>query len=78
MTAPWPSFASAKRTRPPSRPQAGDYWRGTSNGYVFTTGWGEPIYPDTAFSLMTKLIRAHNHPKSGPRPKMSFHDRKGR
>ena len=45
---------------------AGDYWRGTSNGYVFTTGWGEPIYPDTASSLMTKLIRAHNHPKSGP------------
>ncbi|MGN6175423.1 MAG: tyrosine-type recombinase/integrase [Streptosporangiaceae bacterium] len=40
-----------------------------SNGYVFTTGWGEPIYPDTASSLMTKLIRAHNHPKSGPRPK---------
>ena len=48
---------------------AGDYWRGASNGYVFTTGWGEPIYPDTASSLMTKLIRAHNHPKSGPRPK---------
>ena len=48
---------------------AGDYWRGTSNGYVFTTGWGEPIYPDTVTSLMTKLIRAHNEPKSGPRPK---------
>jgi integrase len=48
---------------------AGDYWRGASNGYVFTTGWGEPIYPDTASSLMTKLIRAHNHPKSGARPK---------
>ena len=26
--------------------------------YVFTTGWGEPIYPDTVTSLMTKLIRA--------------------
>jgi integrase len=25
---------------------------------VFTTGWGEPIYPDTVTSLMTKLIRA--------------------
>jgi integrase len=48
---------------------AGDYWRGTSNGYVFATGWGEPIYPDTASSLMTKLIRAHNQPKSGSRPK---------
>jgi len=50
----------------------GDYWRGTRNGYVFTTGWGEPIYPDTASSLMTKLIRAHNHPKDGPRPKDSL------
>ena len=48
---------------------AGDYWRGTSNGYVFTTGWGEPIYPDTASSLMTKLIRAHNQPEKGPHPK---------
>ena len=48
---------------------AGDYWRGASNGYVFTTGWGEPIYPDTASSLMTKLIRAHNEPENGPRPK---------
>jgi hypothetical protein len=27
---------------------------------MFTTGWGEPIYPDTVTSLMTKLIRA-NH-----------------
>jgi hypothetical protein len=25
---------------------------------VFTTGWGEPIYPDTVTSLMTKLIPA--------------------
>ena len=25
---------------------------------MFTTGWGEPIYPDTVTSLMTKLIRA--------------------
>jgi integrase len=48
---------------------AGDYWRGTSNGYVFTTGWGEPIYPDTVTTLMTKLIRAHNEPENGPRPK---------
>ena len=26
---------------------------------MFTTGWGEPIYPDTVTSLMTKLIRAN-------------------
>ena len=23
--------------------KAGDSWRGTKDGYVFTTGWGEPI-----------------------------------
>ncbi len=49
--------------------KAGDSWRGIKDGYVFTTGWGEPIYPDTVTSLMTKLIRAHNEPEEGPRPK---------
>jgi integrase len=49
--------------------RVGDSWRGTKDGYVFTTGWGEPIYPDTVTSLMTKLIRAHNTPEHGPRPK---------
>jgi integrase len=49
--------------------QAGDSWRGTKDGYVFTTGWGEPIYPDTVTSLMTKLIRTHNLPGQGPCPK---------
>ena len=48
---------------------AGDSWRGTRDGYVFTTGWGEPIYPDTVTSLMTKLIRAHNDPDQGPSPR---------
>lgn len=48
--------------------RAGDSWRGTKDGYVFTTGWGEPIYPDTVTSLMTKLIRAHNRPEHSPRP----------
>jgi integrase len=48
--------------------QAGDSWRGTRDGHVFTTGWGEPIYPDTVTSLMAKLIRAHNEPGQGPRP----------
>jgi integrase len=49
--------------------KAGDSWRGTKDGYVFTTGWGEPIYPDTVTSLMTKLIRAHSEPDRGSRPK---------
>jgi integrase len=48
--------------------KAGDSWRGTKDGYVFTTSWGEPIYPDTVTSLMTKLIRAHNEPDQGPLP----------
>ena len=47
----------------------GDYWRGTSNGYIFTTGWGEPIYPDNVTTLMTKLICAHNEPENERRPK---------
>jgi integrase len=49
--------------------RTGDSWRGIKDGYVFTTGWGEPIYPDTVTSLITKLIRAHNEPENGPRPK---------
>ena len=49
--------------------QAGDSWRGTKDGCVFTTGWGEPIYPDTVTSLMSKLIRAYNEPDQGSRPK---------
>jgi integrase len=49
--------------------RAGDSWRGTTDGYIFTTGWGEPIYPDTVTTLMSKLIRAHNEPEQGARPK---------
>jgi integrase len=26
--------------------RAGDSWRGARDGYIFTTGWGEPIYPE--------------------------------
>jgi integrase len=37
----------------------GPEWRGTDD-YVFTTGWGEPIYPDTVSSLMADLIRSYN------------------
>lgn len=59
--------------------RAGDSWRGTKDGHVFTTGWGEPIYPDTVTSLMTKLIRAHNKRERGPRardhlPHARLHD----
>jgi integrase len=37
----------------------GTGWRGTED-YVFTTGWGEPVHPDTVSSLMAGLIRSHN------------------
>ena len=48
---------------------AGHSRRGTTDGYAFTTGRGEPIYPDTVTSLMTKLIRAHHQPDQSHRPK---------
>jgi integrase len=49
--------------------KAGDSWRGVKDGYVFTTGWGEPIYPDTVTSLMTKLIHATTSLSKGRRPR---------
>ncbi len=49
------------------RSTAGEEWKGADD-YVFTTGWGEPIYPDTVTSLVSKLIQAYNAPKSGPKP----------
>jgi integrase len=48
---------------------AGEEWRGNDGGHVFTTGWGEPIYPDTVGWLMTKIVRGYNSPADGPRPK---------
>jgi hypothetical protein len=54
---------------------ADDYWRGTSNGYVFTTGWGEHIYPDTVTTLMTKLIRTTTSPRTGRAGWTSCHTR---
>lgn len=46
----------------------GQEWKGTSD-HVFTTGWGEPIHPDTVSSLVATMIRRHNDPKTGPKPK---------
>lgn len=49
-------------------------WKGTDD-YVFTTGWGDPIYPDTVSSLMPTFIKAHNkaQPKK-PLPHARLHD----
>jgi hypothetical protein len=41
---------------------------------VFSTAWGEPIHPDTASSLMTKLINTHNDRQDEPLPRARLHD----
>jgi integrase len=38
---------------------AGPEWIG-GDEYVFSTGWGGPVHPDTVSSLIGDLIRAHN------------------
>ncbi|WP_308169863.1 tyrosine-type recombinase/integrase [Acrocarpospora catenulata] len=43
----------------------GKEWRGKDD-YVFTTGWGEQIYPDTVTSLMSKIIKGHNDKADPP------------
>ncbi|MFD1541549.1 tyrosine-type recombinase/integrase [Nonomuraea guangzhouensis] len=45
--------------------KVGPEWRGGGD-YVFTTGWGEPVHPDTVSSLFPILIKRHNevHPKA--------------
>ncbi|MEV5895763.1 site-specific integrase [Nonomuraea fuscirosea] len=56
------------------RIKLGESWKG-GHAYVFTTGWGEPVFPDTPSSLMPKLIAAHN--KQNPRaplPHTRLHD----
>ena len=44
---------------------AGSAWI-DSGGLVFTSRWGEPLYPDTVTALMSKLIREHNKSVSAP------------
>ncbi|MEV1249976.1 site-specific integrase [Nonomuraea sp. NPDC049750] len=56
------------------RLKLGESWKG-GNAYVFTTGWGDPLFPDTPSSLMPKLIETHN--KQNPRgqlPHACLHD----
>ncbi|MFI0450723.1 tyrosine-type recombinase/integrase [Actinomadura sp. 6N118] len=62
--------------------KVGEHWKGSDdidNGHVFTTGWGEPVHPDTVSSLMPALIKQHNKPKDGeaparPLPHARLHD----
>jgi integrase len=58
---------------------AGDRVRGGFNDYVFTSAWGQPIYPDTVSSLMPVLINRYNErqvdKKTGrPLPAARLHD----
>jgi len=55
------------------RLRVGPEWRGTDDD-VFSTAWGEPIHPDTASSLMTKLINTHNDRQDEPLPHARLHD----
>jgi hypothetical protein len=49
-------------------------------GHVFTTGFGQPIYPDTVSRLMAKTIKAYNEPADDedapevPLPHARLHD----
>ncbi|HYB14759.1 MAG TPA: site-specific integrase, partial [Streptosporangiaceae bacterium] len=40
--------------------QAAGSARTDNDGLVFTTKWGEPLYPDTVTALMAKLISTYN------------------
>ncbi|GGT33161.1 tyrosine-type recombinase/integrase [Nonomuraea spiralis] len=56
------------------RLRLGESWKG-GGAYVFTTGWGDPLFPDTPSSLMPKLIKTHNvqNPKA-QLPHARLHD----
>ena len=54
---------------------AGSVWN-KHDSLVFTSRWGEPLYPDTVTALMSKLIREHNKSASDPEalPHARLHD----
>ena len=55
---------------------AGSAWA-DSGGLVFTTRWGEPLYPDTVSALMIKLISEYNKsvaPPARPLPRARLHN----
>jgi integrase len=57
---------------------AGPEWH-DSEDYIFTTGWGGPVHPDTVSSLIADLIKEHNARDSErkaaePLPPARLHD----
>jgi integrase len=64
-----------QRAQAAERDRLGEAWRGTRDTYIFTSGWGEPLYPDTVTTLMRKIIHAHNaRPETSPLPHARLHD----
>nr|WP_055504408.1 site-specific integrase [Nonomuraea pusilla] len=52
----------------------GPEWRGGGD-HVFTTGWGEPVHPDTVSSLFPILIKRYNQAHVGAElPHARLHD----
>lgn len=65
-----------RRQQTEERLAAGSAWN-NNGGLVFTSRWGEPLYPDTVTALMTKLINQHNKsvtPPAKPLPHARLHD----
>ena len=65
-----------RRSQAAERLAARSSWTDAS-GLVFTTRWGEPLYPDTVTALMTKLIRQHSKSlpaTAQPIPHARLHD----
>ncbi len=49
--------------------------RQPSRQYVFTTGWGEPVHPDTLSSLFPILIKRYNEAHGDdPLPHARLHE----
>jgi integrase len=64
------------RRQAEERQAAGTVWT-DNGGLVFTTKWGEPLYPDTVTALMNKLINAYNESVTAPSralPHARLHD----
>ena len=65
-----------RRQQAEERLAAGSAWN-DNGGLVFTSRWGEPLYPDTVTALMSKLINGHNKsdpPPVRPLPHARLHD----
>jgi integrase len=64
------------RQQAEERFSAGTAWT-DSGGLVFTSRWGEPLYPDSVSALMSKLISKYNEAVTGPAqalPHARLHD----